>query len=137
MSGIRGRNTRPELLVRSWLHRQGLRFRIHVRSLPGKPDLVLPKYQTVIFVHGCFWHQHSGCRFAFKPKQNAAFWRAKLEGNVLRDRRHVSELRQRGWQVLTIWECEVNERALIRLLGKIRVHPKRPQRPRDKFLAEV
>src|SRR5436305_1263544 len=108
MAGIRGRNTKPEMLVRSWIHKQGLRYRIHVPTLPGKPDLVFPKYRTVLFVHGCFWHQHSGCRFAYTPKQNAAFWQAKLHANVARDERQARELRALGWKVLTVWECSLN-----------------------------
>ena len=120
MAGIRGRNTKPELLVRSWIHRQGLRFRLHVKGLPGRPDLVLPKYKTVVFVHGCFWHQHRGCRFAYTPKNNAAFWRAKLRGNVERDARHLGDLRRLGWRALTIWECELSERHLTRLVRGIR-----------------
>jgi DNA mismatch endonuclease (patch repair protein) len=119
MSGIRGRNTKPELTVRSFLHRQGLRFRIHGRQLPGRPDVVLPKYRVALFVHGCFWHRHSGCQYASTPKNNAAFWRAKLDGNALRDKRHRRELARLGWRVFTVWECELDEQRLLRLVRRI------------------
>lgn len=119
MSGIRGRNTKPELTVRSFLHRQGLRFRIHGRQLPGRPDVVLPKYRVALFVHGCFWHRHGGCQYASTPKNNAAFWRAKLDGNALRDKRHRRELARLGWRVFTVWECELDEQRLLRLVRRI------------------
>jgi DNA mismatch endonuclease (patch repair protein) len=120
MSGIRGRNTKPELQVRSYIHRQGLRFRLHARDLPGHPDLVLPKYKTVVFVHGCFWHRHRGCRFAYTPKSNTTFWRAKLEGNAARDAVHARTLRHLGWKVITVWECATSERQLARAVRRIR-----------------
>lgn len=120
MAGIRGRNTKPEMLVRSWIHRQGLRFRLHGKGLPGRPDLILPKYNVVIFVHGCFWHQHRGCRFAYSPKSNAAFWRSKLQGNVKRDAENTRRLRRLGWRVLTIWECDLSERGMSRLVQRVR-----------------
>ncbi|MBS0461625.1 MAG: DNA mismatch endonuclease Vsr [Proteobacteria bacterium] len=118
MSGIRGRNTRPELLVRSFLHRAGLRFRLHVR-LPGKPDLVFPKYRTVVFVHGCFWHRHAGCRLASIPATNRRFWEEKFEANVARDRRITRQLRREGWHVLVAWECEDSAASLNTLLRRI------------------
>ena len=108
MSGIRTRNTKPEMLVRSLLHRMGYRFRLHRRELPGSPDIVLPKHKTVIFVHGCFWHQHEGCRKARRPKSNRHFWDSKLDANVSRDHRNRAALEQLGWRVLTIWECETS-----------------------------
>ncbi len=120
MSGIRGRDTRPELVVRSHLHRSGLRFRLHRSDLPGRPDLVLPRWKTVIFVHGCFWHRHHGCRFTTTPSTNRAFWRRKFESNVERDRRTVARLRRAGWRVLTVWECQLSESHLTRLLRRIR-----------------
>src|SRR5688572_25930517 len=92
MSGIRGKNTRPEILVRSFLHRAGLRFRLHSNALPGKPDLVFPRHRAAVFVHGCFWHQHQDCRFATQPATNRAFWQKKLEGNVARDARNKTAL---------------------------------------------
>jgi len=119
MSSIRGRNTRPELIVRRFLHSRGLRFRIHATGLPGRPDIVLLRLNTVVFVHGCFWHQHSNCRFAVLPKSNRAFWRAKLKRNRLRDFRNASRLRRAGWRVFTIWECGMRERGLERLHRRI------------------
>jgi DNA mismatch endonuclease (patch repair protein) len=106
MSRIRGKDTKPELAVRSMLHRMGYRFRLHVKDLPGKPDIVLPKYRTVIFVHGCFWHRHPRCKYAYAPKSRARFWRWKLDENVNRDRKARRALRVLGWRVLTVWECE-------------------------------
>lgn len=120
MAGIRGRNTKPELLVRSWIHRQGLRFRLHRRDLPGKPDLVFPRYNTVVFVHGCFWHRHANCRYATTPATNRSFWRKKFKDNVARDHSNVQGLRRIGWRVLTIWECELNDRRLVHLARDIR-----------------
>lgn len=111
MSGIRGRNTCPELLVRSYLHASGFRFRLHLRELPGSPDLVLPKYQACIFVHGCFWHRHEGCRYATTPATRTEFWAQKFDGNVTRDRRNVQSLLDAGWRVLIVWECGLRQRA--------------------------
>lgn len=113
MSGIRGKDTQPELAVRRFLHRRGFRYRVHDRRLPGRPDVVLPRYRTVVFVHGCFWHQHSGCRFATTPDSNAAFWQHKLSGNQMRDARHQEQLRQLGWRVLIVWECQVGDLAWL------------------------
>lgn len=117
MSRIRGRDTAPEKQVRSALHRAGYRFRLHRRDLPGRPDVLLPKYRTVVFVHGCFWHRHKGCRHAYAPKSRVAFWQEKFRGNIERDRRNVRELRRLGWKVVTVWECEAEwpERWLRRL----------------------
>lgn len=112
MSGIRSRNTKPEILVRSWMHRHGLRFRLHRSDLPGTPDLVFPKYRTALFVHGCFWHRHPGCRFATTPRTNTRFWRLKFRANVRRDRMNLAALRQLGWHVVTVWECEIDARHL-------------------------
>ncbi len=111
MSRIRGRDTKPELLVRSLLHRLGYRFRLHRRHLPGTPDIVLPKYRTVIFVHGCFWHRHPGCRYAYTPKSRVEFWKTKFAANVDRDARTRRALEQAGWQVLVVWECELRDMA--------------------------
>jgi DNA mismatch endonuclease, patch repair protein len=120
MSNIKGANTRPERLVRSFLHRQGLRFRLHGRKLPGKPDLVFPKYRCVVFVHGCFWHRHPGCKYAYNPKSRVDFWQKKFAENVTRDARNISELRDRGWRVLVVWECSVtNTEHLIELAREI------------------
>lgn len=108
MSGIRGRDTKPELAVRRLVHALGYRFRLHRRDLPGSPDVVLPKHRKVIFVHGCFWHRHPGCRFAYNPKSRVDFWATKFAENVARDRRTHAELVRMGWQVLTVWECETS-----------------------------
>ena len=108
MSRIRGKDTEPEKLVRSALHCAGYRFRLHSKQFPGRPDIVLPKHRTVVFVHGCFWHRHKGCRFAYTPKSRVAFWNAKFEGNVERDRRNAGALRKLGWKVVTVWECEAD-----------------------------
>lgn len=109
MSRIRGRDTQPELAVRRAAHRLGYRFRLHRRDLPGTPDLVFPGRRTVIFVHGCFWHRHEGCRFAYEPKTNVDFWREKFAANVSRDRRVCGELAGMGWRVVTLWECEIKD----------------------------
>ena len=121
MSRIKGRDTKPELLVRSTAHRLGLRFRLHDTRLPGKPDLVLPKHRTVIFVHGCFWHRH-GCKLASNPKSRQDYWLPKFERNVRRDAEHRATLEAAGWRVVVIWECEAKARdqlqaRLIELFG--------------------
>lgn len=118
MSGIRGRDTKPELVVRSYLHRAGLRFRLHAK-LPGKPDLVFPKYRTVVFVHGCFWHRHAGCKYATVPATNRAFWQKKFSDNVLRDKKVLGMLRSLGWRVIVAWECQLSEQALDLLSHEI------------------
>ncbi len=117
MSHIRGKNTKPELLVRSLLHSMGYRFRLHRRDLPGNPDIVLPRHGVCIFVHGCFWHLHSQCKDARIPKTRTAWWRKKLEGNAARDKRHAAALRRLGWRVIMVWECQTEkpERLLKRL----------------------
>ena len=120
MSGIRGKDTSPERIVRSYLHRAGLRFSLHRPDLPGRPDVVLPRWNTVIFVHGCFWHRHAGCRFASTPATNRAFWNRKFAVNVDRDRRDSAALRRAGWRVLTVWECQLGGRRLDALLRRIR-----------------
>lgn len=104
MSGIRGADTTPEKQIRSMLHRNGFRFSLHRKDLPGKPDIVLPKYGAVIFVHGCFWHRHRCALFKW-PKSNPAFWRDKINTNAKRDARNVASLLENGWRVLTLWEC--------------------------------
>lgn len=109
MSAVKGKDTKPEILVRKWLHAAGYRFRLHVKELPGKPDIVLPKYKTVIFVNGCFWHQHQGCPHAKLPATNREFWEDKLRKNSERDERNYQELRDMGWNVQIIWECEVKK----------------------------
>lgn len=123
MAGIRGTDTKPERLVRSWLHRQGLRFRLHKAGLPGRPDIVLARYKTAVFVHGCFWHRHPRCRYATTPASNARFWAAKFQQNMTRDRRNAVELRKLGWKVRIIWECQVDDNHLARLVSRIKATP--------------
>ncbi len=125
MAAIKGGNTKPEIRVRSLLHALGYRFRLHRKDLPGKPDIVLPKYRIVIFVHGCFWHCHD-CRYgSVVPATRAEFWSAKRAGNVERDKRRQEELENAGWRVETIWECETRNEERLRatlkkVLGKLR-----------------
>ena len=119
MSGIRGKDTKPEIVVRSFLHRSGLRFRLHAK-LPGKPDLIFPKYKTVVFVHGCFWHRHKNCRFATSPSTNAEFWKEKFDANVRRDRSTTTALRKLRWKVLLIWSCQTTPKKLSQLATKIK-----------------
>lgn len=109
MSLIPGKDTRPERIVRSLLHRIGFRFRLHRRDLPGKPDIVLPRRKAVIFVHGCFWHQHQGCKGATIPKTNTEFWLKKFNRNVERDLEATTALKGTGWRVLYVWECEIKD----------------------------
>jgi DNA mismatch endonuclease (patch repair protein) len=109
MSRVRGRNTKPEILVRSLIHSMGFRFRVHRRDLPGNPDIVLPRHRKVIFVHGCFWHGHPGCLRSKRPTTNQSFWNRKLDANVERDKRFQAELTSMGWKVLVIWQCETKE----------------------------
>lgn len=118
MSRIRSANTKPEIIVRSLLHRLGFRFRKNVKTLAGKPDVVLKKHKAIIFVHGCFWHQHTGCKRSNIPKSNQDYWNPKLEKNVLRDAEHEAELDKAGWKILKIWECEIKD--LTNLETKIR-----------------
>ena len=105
MSGIRGKDTRPELLVRRFLHGQGLRYRLHDRKLSGTPDLVFPRHGVVLFIHGCYWHRHQGCQYATTPASNVEFWQGKFDGNVRRDREATGRLLKVGWRVILIWEC--------------------------------
>lgn len=113
MSHIRGKNTKPEILVRKELHARGFRFRLHNKKLPGSPDVVLPKYGVVIMVNGCFWHGHKGCRYATKPKSNVEFWEAKIARNRHRDEVTEAHLHALGWHVITIWECELQGAASV------------------------
>ncbi len=109
MGRIKGKNTVPEIQVRSLLHGLGFRFRLHNRALPGKPDIVLRRYATVIFVHGCFWHRHHNCKLCYTPKSNVEFWREKFNRNVERDRKSYAELKKAGWRVIVVWECELSD----------------------------
>jgi len=123
MSGIRGRDTKPEMVVRRYLHSKGFRFRVHRRDLPGKPDLALPKWKSAIMVHGCFWHGHERCRYFRMPASHTDFWSAKIAANVVRDFAAAEALRSLGWRVLVIWECAIRahpEAALHVLQAQIR-----------------
>lgn len=113
MGRIRGKDTKPEMAVRRLAHRLGFRFRLHRRDLPGSPDLVFPGRKKVVFVHGCYWHRHPGCRMAYEPKSNVAFWTEKFAKNVARDEKALADLKNQGWDTLVIWECEVENLALI------------------------
>lgn len=115
MSGIRGTNTAPELALRRALHRLGVRFRLHNKLLPGKPDIVSRRYQALIYVHGCFWHRHLGCRFASTPKSREEFWRTKFEVNVKRDLKVHDAALQLGWRVATVWECSLRKSDQVEL----------------------
>ncbi len=121
MSRIRSKNTKPEMLLRGKLFAAGFRYRLNVKNLPGKPDLVLKKYKTVVFVHGCFWHGHEHCRYFVTPKTQTEFWTAKINGNIMRDLDNERKLLDAGWQVLTVWECELKKNRIdetIELLQK-------------------
>lgn len=124
MSRIRGKNTKPEELVRRYLFAQGFRYRKNDARFPGKPDIVLPKYKTVIFVNGCFWHAHEGCKYFVWPKSNVDFWKRKINGNIQRDLRNNQLLSEQGWNVIVIWECQLKkstfDEALQHLVGQIK-----------------
>lgn len=120
MAGIRGRNTKPEIAVRRHLFARGFRFRIHVKDLPGRPDLVFPRYQVVVFVDGCFWHRHPGCPKAYHPKSRVEFWEDKFNRNVERDQEQRDQLARLGWRVEVVWECEIGPRQLDELALRIR-----------------
>lgn len=123
MSRIRSKDTKPEILVRSYLFSRGLRFRKNDKRYPGSPDVVLPKYHTVVFVHGCFWHHHKGCKYATIPKSNVDYWKNKLYRNRERDEHNQKELEAMGWKVITVWECRLKkdkrEQTLERLYAQI------------------
>ena len=118
MSHIRSINSEPEEMVRKYLFSKGFRYRKNVRTLPGCPDIVLPKYKTVIFVNGCFWHKHDCPRFVW-PSSNEDYWRPKIMGNVERDKRNIAELQQLGWNVLTVWECELKKKVIDATLEQL------------------
>src|ERR1700753_3359535 len=113
MSRIRSKDTKPEMLVRQFLHKNGFRYRLHVKDLPGKPDIVFPKYKTVIFIHGCFWHGHEGCKYFVVPKTKTEWWLNKINGNKQRDIAAEKLLTSLGWKVLNIWECEIKNQELF------------------------
>ncbi|WP_071658978.1 very short patch repair endonuclease [Duganella sp. HH101] len=131
MAAIRSINTKPELMLRKALHAAGFRFRLHRKDLPGRPDIVLPRYNTVIFVNGCFWHQHPGCKFARNPQSHEAFWKAKLDRNVERDKCNTAELDDLGWKVIVVWECELRDSTdfLASLVNLIRNEIPKPSHP--------
>lgn len=123
MAGIRGRDTKPELMIRCYLHAQGFRFRLVARDLPGRPDIVLPRWKVVVFAHGCFWHGHRDCSFFRLPKTRPEFWEAKIRRNAERDSDAIAQLRELGWRVAVIWECALRkdpERTLDRLVSFVR-----------------
>lgn len=123
MSQIKGKNTKPEIMVRRFLHAQGFRYKLHDKTLPGKPDIVLPKYKTVIFIHGCFWHGHEGCKYFVIPKTRTEWWLTKINSNARNDEKAYRLLKNSGWKVIIIWECglkgPVLNRALLRLAEEI------------------
>ena len=109
MSKIRSTGTKPEEMVRKYLFSKGLRYRKNVKTLPGKPDIVLPKYKTIVFVNGCFWHGHSGCKYFVMPKSNTEYWESKINNNIARDQKTYASLSALGWNVLVVWECELKK----------------------------
>ena len=119
MSRIKGKDTKIEVKVRSWLFSKGFRFRKNDRRYPGTPDIVLPKYKTVIFINGCFWHRHEGCRYATTPKTRTEFWMNKFEKNVENDRKHKEELETMGWKVITLWECELKKNSFEDTMNRL------------------
>ncbi len=117
MSRIKGKNTKPELIVRSFLHNAGFRYRVHRKDLPGKPDIVISKFRTVIFVNGCFWHRHPGCKMAYTPKSNVNFWKEKFEKTIERDKMAIEALEANDWKIITVWECQCKkEETLVNAL---------------------
>lgn len=126
MARVRSKDTSPELIVRSTLHRLGYRFSLFSQKLPGKPDIVLSRFHKLIFVHGCFWHQHKGCKASERPSSNSAYWNTKLDRNVLRDKKNVASLKKSGWDVLIIWECQIRRK--LSLLGRIEKFMKTPNK---------
>ncbi len=119
MSMIKGKNTKPELIVRKFLHSHGFRFRLHRKDLPGKPDIVLPKLNTVIFIHGCFWHGHKDCKYFVIPKTRTKWWLKKINGNKETDKRNNNKLRKTGWKIITLWECQLRPKKVNRTLTSL------------------
>lgn len=123
MSRIKGKDTKPEMLVRKFLHANGFRYRLHVKDLPGKPDIVLPKYKTVIFVHGCFWHGHEGCKYSALPQTRTEWWQRKIDSNILNDNKAAEALTKAGWKIITVWTCDLKpkniDQSLSELLGQL------------------
>lgn len=118
MRAVKSKDTTPEMKVRRALHKAGYRFRLHRADLPGKPDIVLPSRCAVIFVHGCFWHQHPGCHHADRPSSNNPYWNKKLNRNIERDKAHTSALKEQGWKVLTLWECDIRKGDVLEIVNK-------------------
>lgn len=119
MSRIHSKDTKPEMIVRSFLHKNGFRFRLHVKNLPGHPDIVLPKYRSVVEVRGCFWHQHPGCHRASTPSSNVEYWKVKLKRNVDRDRDTEKRLNELGWNLIVVWECELKSDEFLKTLPSL------------------
>lgn len=119
MSGIRGKDTKPEMRIRRGLHKLGLRYRLHDPHLSGRPDLVFPKFRVALFMHGCYWHRHLGCKLCTYPAQNRAFWETKFAENVRRDRRQIEDLKKAGWRVFVVWECCLRQKDITNLLRSI------------------
>jgi DNA mismatch endonuclease (patch repair protein) len=119
MSQIKGKNTKPEMLVRKFLHANGYRYKLHDKSLPGKPDIVLPKHKTVIFVHGCFWHGHAHCKYYVVPKTRTEWWLTKLNGNITNDAKVIKALKKNGWKIITIWECKLKPAKVEKTLNTL------------------
>lgn len=119
MSRVKGKDTKPEEIVRKYLFSQGFRYRKNDKRLPGKPDIVLPKYKTVIFVNGCFWHKHEGCKYFVWPKSNYEFWKEKIESNIVRDKKQYEELKNAGWHVIIVWECELKKKQRMDTLERL------------------
>lgn len=119
MSMIKGKNTKPEIIVRKFLHSKGFRFRLHKKDLPGRPDIVLPKYKTVIFIHGCFWHGHKNCKYFIIPKTRTKWWMNKINGNKETAKRNNVKLRKEGWKIITLWTCKLKPRKIKSSLNRL------------------
>ncbi len=116
---IKGKNTKPEMLVRKFLYANGYRYKLHDKSLPGKPDIVLPKYKTVIFVHGCYWHGHKNCKYFVVPKTRTEWWLNKINGNIANDEKAAKALKKEGWKIITIWECHLKSSKIAKTLNAL------------------
>lgn len=116
MKRVQSMNTKPEIIVRSILHKIGYRFRLHLPDLPGRPDIVMRKHKKIIFVHGCFWHSHNGCKSSSRPSTNTLFWNKKLDGNIARDSEQIKKLEYMGWKVLVVWECQTSNQSALELI---------------------
>jgi DNA mismatch endonuclease (patch repair protein) len=119
MSRIKSKDTKPEMLVRKFLHKNGFRYRLHVKNMPGKPDIVLPKYKTVIFIHGCFWHGHEGCKYATIPETRTEWWTTKINSNISNANKVENHLTEAGWKIITIWGCELRKRVIDNALNQL------------------